>query len=95
MYYSSGMNNRDFIQRVTTKGQATLPQNTWEIAPESEADFVEDKERGDIANTNNPGAKRKFHKLRGIATTNISTDKILTLTRQHPGHGHGFPLSRE
>ncbi len=72
--------------RVTTKGQVTIPREVREvlgIIPETEIDFKEDKGRFYIVKVNEPEAKVKFKKFRGIATANMSTDEIMSLTREH------------
>ncbi len=71
--------------RVTTKGQVTIPQYLREkygIIPTTEVDFIEEdgriyliKKEKEIA------ATRIFRSLRGVATVNMSTDKIMALTR--------------
>ncbi len=71
--------------RVTTKGQVTIPRNIREvlgIIPETEIDFREDKGRFYIVKIDEPEIKGKFKKLRGIATANMSTDEIMSLTRK-------------
>ena len=70
--------------RVTTKGQVTIPRNIREalgISPETEIDFIEDSGRFYIVKTNEPNTTRKFRKLRGIASVEMSTDEIMDLTR--------------
>ncbi|HFE39306.1 MAG TPA: AbrB/MazE/SpoVT family DNA-binding domain-containing protein [Gammaproteobacteria bacterium] len=70
--------------RVTTKGQVTIPRNVREalgISPETEIDFIEDDGRFYIVKTSEPGATGKFRKLRGIASSKMSTDEIMSLTR--------------
>ncbi len=70
--------------RVTTKGQVTIPRGVREalgISPETEIDFVEDSGRFYIVKTNEPSAAGKFRKLRGIASLKMSTDEIMSLTR--------------
>ncbi len=70
--------------RVTTKGQVTIPRGVREalgISPETEVDFVEDSGRFYIVKTNEPNAAGKFRKLRGIASLKMSTDEIMSLTR--------------
>lgn len=72
------------FMRVTTKGQVTIPRKVREvlgITPETEIDFIEDNGRFYIVKTNEPKATRKFKKLRGIATAKLSTDEIMSLTR--------------
>ncbi len=71
--------------RVTTKGQVTIPRSIREvlgIIPETEIDFKEDKGRFYIVKIDKPEIKGKFKKLRGIATANMSTDEIMSLTRE-------------
>ncbi|QQO58079.1 MAG: AbrB/MazE/SpoVT family DNA-binding domain-containing protein [Thiohalocapsa sp. PB-PSB1] len=70
--------------RVTTKGQVTIPRNVreaLEISPETEIEFVEDDGRYYIEKTAVPEIKRKFKKLRGIATVEMTTDEIMNLIR--------------
>ncbi len=71
--------------RVTTKGQVTIPRDVREalgIAPETEIDFVEDEGRFYIVKTSEPIVTKKFRKLRGIASVKMSTDEIMSLTRE-------------
>ncbi|MGF1515783.1 MAG: AbrB/MazE/SpoVT family DNA-binding domain-containing protein [Elainellaceae cyanobacterium] len=73
--------------RITTKGQVTIPQRIREtlgITPETEIDFVEDNGRFYIVKTETPKPTSKFKKLRGIATAKLSTDEIMSLTREAP-----------
>jgi AbrB family looped-hinge helix DNA binding protein len=71
--------------RVTTKGQVTIPQNIREkmmITPSTEVDFIE--ENGRVYLVKRKGGKaatRKFSKLRGVATVKMTTDEIMSLTR--------------
>ncbi|ABA58504.1 transcriptional regulator, AbrB family [Nitrosococcus oceani ATCC 19707] len=67
---------------VTAKGQVTIPRNVREtlgITPETDIDFIEDNGRFYIAKADGP---KKFRKLRGIAAANMSTDEIMSLTRE-------------
>ena len=71
--------------RVTTKGQVTIPRNVREmlgITPETEVDFKEEDGRLYIVKTSKPSSTGKFKKLRGIATAKMSTDEIMSLTRE-------------
>ena len=71
--------------RVTTKGQVTIPRNIREvlgISPETEIDFIEENGRFFLVKTGAPVATNKFKKLRGIATAKMSTDEIMSLTRE-------------
>ena len=71
--------------RVTTKGQLTIPQHIREklgIFPATEIEFVEEKDRAYIVKTEDPGSRNnKSRKLRGVATVRMTTDEIMTLTR--------------
>ena len=71
--------------RVTTNGQVTIPRDIREkmgITPTVEIDFIEEKKRIYLvkreALTKNVG---NFHKLRGIANIQMTTDEIMRLTR--------------
>ena len=71
--------------RVTTKGQVTIPRNIREalgITPETEIDFKEDNGKFYIVKTSKPSKSGNFKKLRGIATAKMSTDEIMSLTRE-------------
>lgn len=71
--------------KVTTKGQVTIPRNIREvlgITPETEIDFKEDNGKFYIVKTNKPSRTGNFKKLRGIATARMSTDEIMSLTRE-------------
>jgi len=71
--------------RVTTKGQVTIPRNIREvlgITPETEIDFKEDNGKFYLVKTNKPRRTGTFKKLRGIATARMSTDEIMSLTRE-------------
>lgn len=71
--------------RVTTKGQVTIPITVREvlgITPETEVDFIEDNGRFYIVKTDTPKKAGKFKHLRGIATAGMSTDEIMSLTRE-------------
>ena len=71
--------------RVTTKGQVTIPINVRQmmgIMPETDIDFREDNGRFYIVKTNKPKKTGQFKKFRGIATTEMSTDEIMDLTRE-------------
>lgn len=71
--------------RVTTKGQVTIPRNIREvlgITPETEIDFREENGRFYIVKTDKPNLIGKFRKLRGIASAKMSTNEILSLTRE-------------
>ena len=70
--------------RVTTKGQVTIPRNIREslgITPETEIDFIESDGKFYSVKTDEPKTKGKFNNLRGIATAKMTTDEIMSLTR--------------
>lgn len=70
--------------RVTTKGQVTIPRGVREalgISPETDIDFVEEGDRFYIVKTKEPKATGKFSRLRGIASSKLSTEEIMGLTR--------------
>ena len=70
--------------RVTTKGQVTIPRKVREIlgiTAGTEIDFKEDESRFYIVKIDKPRLVSKIRKLRGIATTKMSTNEILSLTR--------------
>ncbi|MBM4356198.1 MAG: AbrB/MazE/SpoVT family DNA-binding domain-containing protein [Deltaproteobacteria bacterium] len=72
--------------RVTSKGQVTIPIEIRErlgIVPETEVEFVVE---GDVVvlrrAKGKPGRGRSLvQRLRGKATSRMSTDKIMALTR--------------
>lgn len=71
--------------RVTTKGQVTIPRKVREvlgIMPETEVDFVEENGKFYLVKSSEPVATNRVKKLRGIATTKMSTDEIMGLTRE-------------
>ena len=70
--------------RVTTKGQVTIPRSIREklgIIPETDIDFQEDHGRFYIVKTTKPKSSSKLKKFRGIASSKMTTDEILNLTR--------------
>jgi len=70
--------------KVTTKGQVTIPRHVRErlgIVPRTEVDFKEEDGRFYIVKTSKTGKTNKFTKFRGIASSQMSTDEILQLTR--------------
>ncbi len=71
--------------RVTTKGQVTIPRNVREvlgIVAETEIEFKEDNGKFYLVKTVEPKVTGKFKKFRGIATARMSTDEIMSLTRE-------------
>jgi AbrB family looped-hinge helix DNA binding protein len=71
--------------RVTTKGQVTIPRNIREvlgITPETNIEFIEDNGKFYIVKVDGPKITGKYKKFRGIATANMSTDEIMSLTRE-------------
>lgn len=71
--------------RVTTKGQVTIPRDVREslgITPETNVDFQEDNGRFYLVKTTKTKLTNKYKRLRGIATAKLTTDEILSLTRE-------------
>ena len=71
--------------KVTTKGQVTIPRNVREIlgiTPKTNVEFREENGKFYIAKSSEKMQTDKFSKLRGIATANLSTDEIMSLTRE-------------
>lgn len=70
--------------RVTTKGQVTIPQHIRErlgITPHSEVDFVLEDGKVILVKTEDAPAESAFDEVLGVATTGMSTDEIMALTR--------------
>lgn len=71
--------------KVTTKGQVTIPNDIRErhgFLPGTEVRFVDDGEEVRLVKA--AGAKRRrklVAHMRGRATTRLSTDEIMALTR--------------
>jgi antitoxin PrlF len=73
------------IMKVTTKGQVTIPRNVREIlgiVPETDVEFHEENGKFYIVKKSKTKSTTKFNKLRGIATAKLSTDEIMSLTRE-------------
>lgn len=72
--------------RVTSKGQVTIPQHIrlkLDISPATEVEFIEDHERIYLVKKRDDNRnKLRFKKLRGITTVKMSTDEIMSLTRE-------------
>jgi antitoxin PrlF len=71
--------------RVTTKGQVTIPRNVREklgIIPQTNIDFQEENGKFYIVKTTKTKRTNKFKKFRGIASSQMTTDEILKLTRE-------------
>lgn len=71
--------------KVTIKGQVTIPKDVREkldIQPLSEVEFVEERGRVFLVKKE-PGhrGQKRFARLRGSATTRMSTEEIMRLTR--------------
>jgi AbrB family looped-hinge helix DNA binding protein len=70
--------------RITTKGQITIPQHIREklgITPNTELDFLEKEGQVYLVKVDTNAKTSKFKRLRGIATIKMTTDKIMSLTR--------------
>jgi AbrB family looped-hinge helix DNA binding protein len=73
--------------RITSKGQVTIPQAIRELLsllPDTEVDFVVDGKAVRIVKVTGKRRRGKavVSRLRGTATTKMSTDEILALTRK-------------
>ena len=71
--------------KVTTKGQVTIPRHVREklgITPHSEIDFREENGKFYIVKVGKTKSANKFKKFRGIASSEMTTDEILKLTRE-------------
>jgi antitoxin PrlF len=71
--------------RVTTKGQVTIPRGVREalgISPGCEIEFIEENGRFYFVKINEARKSGKFNKFRGIATVRITTDELMSLTRE-------------
>jgi AbrB family looped-hinge helix DNA binding protein len=73
------------MPKLTVKGQVTIPQRVRErygLAPHTEVHFVEEHGRVYLTPASQSALKSdRFQSARGTATTNMSTDEILALTR--------------
>ncbi len=72
--------------RVTSKGQVTIPEEIRKrhgYLPGTEVEFVEVDDRVEIRRVDAAGSPRRdlVAHLRGRATTAMSTEEILSLTR--------------
>jgi AbrB family looped-hinge helix DNA binding protein len=70
--------------RITTKGQITIPQHIREklgITPNTEIDFLEKEGQIYLVKVDTNAKPSKFRRLRGIATVKMTTDEIMSLTR--------------
>ena len=71
--------------KVTTKGQVTIPRHVREklgIMPHTEIDFMEENGKFYIVKISKTKSTNKFKKFRGIASSEMTTDEILRLTRE-------------
>ncbi|MHB2169269.1 AbrB/MazE/SpoVT family DNA-binding domain-containing protein [Alsobacter sp. R-9] len=74
---------------VTTKGQVTIPKSIRDrlgIKPGTRVEFRLDKDGRAVLQVERGGTPpaSRFERLRGIATTRLSTDEIMALTRGEP-----------
>ena len=77
------MNGVDLL--VTAKGQVTIPgeiRKKLGISPQTEVDFIIDIDgRVTIIKRSKQATNKRFSQLRGITTVNMTTAKIMALTR--------------
>ena len=71
--------------RVTTKGQVTIPQEIRRqlgVGPGTEVDFVREGDRVYLTKARDrQGRAGRFSQVRGSATSAMTTEEILALTR--------------
>jgi AbrB family looped-hinge helix DNA binding protein len=73
---------------VTSKGQITIPAEIRErfgFLPDTEVEFIVEGDTVMLIRSSEPGASRGeriVSRLRGRATTGLSTDEIMALTRE-------------
>jgi len=72
--------------RITSKGQVTIPQTVRErhgLLPGTEVRFVEDGDAVRLVKAEGPHRRGRalVERMRGRATTRLSTDDIMALTR--------------
>jgi len=71
--------------RITSKGQVTIPKemrDRFGLRPETEVEFI--AENNALRLVHAPGSRRGkslAKKMRGMATSHMSTDEIMQLTR--------------
>ncbi len=73
--------------RVTTKGQVTIPRHirdSFDIGPGTEVDFIEENGRVYLIRKERRNSSASgFGRFRGAASVKMSTDEIMTLTREY------------
>jgi len=71
--------------RITSKGQVTIPKDMRDrfgLQPETEVEFIAEDNTLRLVHAPGSGKGRKLiKKIRGMATTGMSTDEIMALTR--------------
>jgi len=74
--------------RITSKGQVTIPMDIREklgLLPNTEVEFTIDRDAGRITKVNRPGHRSRGREIvehmRGRATSGLTTDQIMKLTR--------------
>jgi antitoxin PrlF len=72
--------------RITTKGQVTIPQllrEKYGLLPHTEVTFVADEKgvRIELADEQPRRGRALIEAMRGTATTSMSTDELMALTR--------------
>lgn len=81
----TGMSLTDMAGKVTTKGQVTIPQEIRDrlgIHPGSTVEFAVDGDVVTLRRSADAGRGRRIvARLRGAATTSLTTDEIMALTR--------------
>lgn len=71
--------------RITSKGQVTIPKDMRDrfgLQPETEVEFVAEGNALRLVHASGSQQGRKLvKKMRGMATSGMSTDEIMALTR--------------
>jgi AbrB family looped-hinge helix DNA binding protein len=72
--------------KITSKGQVTIPQEIREktgLLPDTEVEFVVRRNTVQIVKSKQTSSRgaRRVRAMRGRATTRLSTDEIMKLTR--------------
>jgi AbrB family looped-hinge helix DNA binding protein len=70
--------------RVTTKGQVTIPRDVRErlgIAPGDEVEFRVRDDHAELRLSGEDPGERLVRHLRGTATSGLTTDEIMAMTR--------------
>ena len=77
------------VMRITSKGQVTIPMDIREqlgLLPDTEVEFAIDRDAVRITKVRRPTARSRargiVESLRGRATTGLTTEQIMRMTRK-------------